>query len=739
MRGRNRKWAAVTLAMTLVFASPTLAGADSAQTSVLTQDQAMKKVQQILSISDDYKLESVQSDDHFGMPGVNNSVWIFTWAKNNFADHASIHAIVNAKTGDIVSLNMWGDSSNGETKVTRDDARAKAKAWIQKLEPDKAALVQEISTDQEAVNMPYVKGMSGYSFRFVRTVNGIPFPMDGFTITIDGQGNLVNYNFTWSLSDDQFPKAESVIDKEKAATLYSAQLPLQLQYESVIQPGTSAPEMHLIYTSQVNQLPFFGAGGFPIMDAHTGKMITQSGEELQPSQPTVPLADKAEPAPANGNVDQETALKLAKGYASMIDSSYTLQNASFTTWQNNQIKVWRFSWMKGGDPKNGTIEIAVDANTGELRDLFTPGSPIDEKQTPKLSREEAREKAIAFVKQAAPTQLHSFALLNQEPAFTDIKGMNGYNFHFGHLVNGILSDDQTIDLTVDGQTGKVVQYHSMNRLPENQSVPYPDPKQAMSVEAAKAKILEKFPLQLQYVRLMEKNSESGNGPKWGNVLLVYAPAAADPASRLDAISGEWLTPWGQPADNRKVSDIKGHWAEKELQEMVNRGVFKLDGDKVHPDAVVTRGEAVRAFVLGLSFPRYAVAKSSYQDVLPTDPNYEFIESAVMMGWLPKNLQEFHPNEPILREELADLATHALGYGELSAKKEIFVKPFEDLTPQDDPYLGSIAIVKALGLMSGDGVHFHPVEKVTRAQIAYVVSQMQQHLKNSHPPYYAGLK
>jgi hypothetical protein len=733
MRGRNRNWAAVTFAMTLLFASPTLAGAESSQGSVLTQDQAMKKVQQILSISDDYKLESVQSDDHFGMPGIDNSVWIFTWAKNNFADHASIHAIVNRKTGVIVSLNMWRDPSNGEMEITRDDARAKAKAWMQKLEPDKAALVQEISTDQESV---YGKGMNGYSFRFVRTVNGIPFPMDGFTITIDGQGNLVNYNFTWSLSDDQFPKAESAIDKGKAAALYSAQLPLQLQYESVIQPGTSAPEMHLVYTSLVNPLPSSGADGFPIMDARTGKMITQTGEELQSLQPSVPLADKAEPAPANGNVDQETALKLAKGYAPMIDSSYTLQNASFTTWQNNQIKVWRFSWMKGGDPRNGSIEVAVDANTGELRDLFTPGSPPDEKQAPKLSREEAQEKAIAFVKKAAPTQLHTFALLNQEAAFANFKGMNGYSFHFGHLVNGILSDDQTIDLTVDGQTGTVIQYHSMNRVPENQSVPYPDPKQAMSAEAAKAKILEKFPLQLQYVRLMEKNSDSWNGPKWGNVILVYAPAPANLPIRLDAITGEWFTPWGQPADNRKISDIKGNWAEKELQEMVNRGVFKLDGDKVHPDAVVTRGEAVRAFVLGLSFPRYAAAKASYQDVLPTDPNYEFIESAVMMGWLPKNLQEFHPNEPILREELADLATHALGYGELSAKKEIFVKPFADLTSQDDPYLGDIAIVKALGLMSGDGMHFYPREKVTRAQIAYVITHMQQHMNNGHQPYYS---
>jgi hypothetical protein len=116
-------------------------------------------------------------------------------------------------------------------------------------------------------------------------------------------------------------------------------------------------------------------------------------------------------------------------------------------------------------------------------------------------------------------------------------------------------------------------------------------------------------------------------------------------------------------------------------------------------------------------------------VSPADPNHDYIETAVFMGWLPKDLQEFHPNDPLTREELANWSTTILGYGKLSSKKNVFLKPFSDLTAQDDPYLGAISVVNALGVMQGSGGKFNPHGSVTRAQLAVVVNRLTDEWKS----------
>lgn len=118
-----------------------------------------------------------------------------------------------------------------------------------------------------------------------------------------------------------------------------------------------------------------------------------------------------------------------------------------------------------------------------------------------------------------------------------------------------------------------------------------------------------------------------------------------------------------------------------------------------------------------------------------DPNYKYIERAVLMGWFPKDLANFRPNDPLTREELAEMAVKSMNYGELAAKENVFIKPFADLDADEDRYLGSIAIMKAFGIMKGDGTNFHPDNTVSKAEIAVVADRIQKEMEKRGQTYY----
>ena len=733
---RKQKWASAALAVTILFGGvPVAVQAEStvAQGTLLSQQQAVEIAKKFFAIGADFKLESASQNARYRRE--NDSVWMLSWREETFAERNSISVVIDAQTGEPLEFSVYDRGPQPAAKpITVEQARQKALDLLAKIAPEKAKSVKEVVLSEEVKTVNGDKTSNIYGFRFTREVNGVKVNTDGFDVVFDRSGNLRTYHLDWAQEDSQFPKTDGVLSAEQATAKYKAALPLRLEYAPRYLPGVRVPTMALIYSAESKNIDL-NVSDIPVMDATSGELIAINGTPLPKQGPLAPLTEKPSAALTDSPLDKDGAVALVKRYYPQLDAAYELTSSEYVT-GDTMGSAWRFRYeYKGtGESKGGNdVLLTIDAATGELRDLIN-WQHSEPNQTAAVSWEQAKNAAVEYLKLAVPTKTHRYVLttLQSDMDVDTMKVMGDYTYRyeFSYLVNGLPSAEQSISIGVSSLTGKVEQFGVRNGSSIAESK-FPDPKQAISEEKARELYSQKFPLELQYVRLTGSKAADGKltPPRY---VLAYVPQHT--GIRLDAVTGQWFNQNGSAADRTKIEDIKGHWAEEYLQRLVDLNIFALDEKgNVRPEEAVSRGDAMRILVMFLASSRMGAEKSasSYDDVSPTDPNYEFIETAVMLGWLPRDLKEFHPNAPMQRGELAKLMVSVLGYGELAQKTNVFLKPFDDISAKDANY-GSIAVAKALGLMSGSGSKFLPQSAVSRAEMSVVVTHLLSYTENHRP-------
>jgi len=179
------------------------------------------------------------------------------------------------------------------------------------------------------------------------------------------------------------------------------------------------------------------------------------------------------------------------------------------------------------------------------------------------------------------------------------------------------------------------------------------------------------------------------------------------------------------------SDIAGHWAQADIQKLVDKGVIAGYPDgSFQPDKTITRAEFLKIMGAVLQLPEPAPAGASpFSDVAMTD----WFFSAVMAG-LQNNLVggypdgTFKPNNPITRQEVAKILvkakgideTTAIGVGELGNIKEQ-IKDWDQVSEWATLF---VAVTINQGLMKGDpSGNFRPLANLSRAETAVIGVRM----------------
>jgi hypothetical protein len=206
--------------------------------------------------------------------------------------------------------------------------------------------------------------------------------------------------------------------------------------------------------------------------------------------------------------------------------------------------------------------------------------------------------------------------------------------------------------------------------------------------------------------------------------LVYSlvPKYTQQSFFLDAVTGQWKdASTGEviTLDKIKVTDIEGHWAQNELQLMVDYQALDVVDGKVSPNKAITRGEMIKMLVIAMNGGRggiqYGMERSaSFKDVMNDSPFFAYVENAVDRGLIDRGV-DFNPNATMNREEMAQLIVRALGYKNLTKYNGIFNNKFTDGANLKN--LGDVAIVVGLDIMSLSDGSFNPGQEVTRAQAA----------------------
>ncbi len=166
------------------------------------------------------------------------------------------------------------------------------------------------------------------------------------------------------------------------------------------------------------------------------------------------------------------------------------------------------------------------------------------------------------------------------------------------------------------------------------------------------------------------------------------------------------------------SDIKNHWAKKEIIALSNRGIVNGVGNyRFAPDRAITRAEAVAMIVKAYKPAAKPASLRRFKDMSSNHWAAEFVQKAVQQGWVngyPNG--SFKPDEPITRAQMAVLIGKAEGIRPLAGQ----TASFQDV-PAASWYAPMLAAMRAKGKLSGmPGNRFKPEKQASRAEFTVLL-------------------
>lgn len=181
------------------------------------------------------------------------------------------------------------------------------------------------------------------------------------------------------------------------------------------------------------------------------------------------------------------------------------------------------------------------------------------------------------------------------------------------------------------------------------------------------------------------------------------------------------------------TDIKGHWAEEALRNLLSNGVMHGTTDTTtSPDLMITRAEMATLMVKA-----FEAAKGADLQVftdIPANAWYrDFLSKAVQMGVISGNGTAMDPSNRITRQDAAVVFCKAFdlyGYTDPLTK-------FSDVSEISSYAKSAVAACVGAGIIQGVDGKLLPNQTLTRAEFATMLNKLVQHYVNSSVPFKGG--
>ncbi|MGE7827521.1 S-layer homology domain-containing protein [Paenibacillus sp. NPDC093718] len=224
----------------------------------------------------------------------------------------------------------------------------------------------------------------------------------------------------------------------------------------------------------------------------------------------------------------------------------------------------------------------------------------------------------------------------------------------------------------------------------------------------------------------------------GHSTVVWVDGAGKPRFVPSVFEGETATFYGAyngvftaVRSNRTFGDIQGHWAQSDIERMVNKLIVNGSAEGTFdPNRTVTRAEFVAMLVRALGLAEKPQL-SSYSDVWPKEVWYAGAVGAASAAGLIEGYADgsFQPDARVTREQVAVMLARAVRYaGELPPQDASALERFADHAQVSEWAKGSAADLLAAGMIEGVGkAAFTPQAFATRAQSTVLLKRMLLYL------------
>ena len=574
-------------------------------------------------------------------------------------------------------------------KHSKEEAQAAADAFSAKVNSDRAAQVRlEKIEDADQYS-------NSYTVRYTRYANDIPVMSDGIDISVDAQTlEPVSYSASWS--DVTFADPAGAITPDAAKAAYKEKLGYELVYEFVNRDNKDVPI--LVYRTKYSVTDYIDAMTGEVfqpssyyegyaMDAAVANTKSASGGAMAESA-RLSEEEEAFVAEVEQMITRSQAEAIARGVKEFeITSDFTSDSYRVYKGYDDQYVV-RISFTKPeNDGKDASRkQVSIDAKTSQVIAYYDYdwAQIIKSSYNPTIVGAEAKKTAEAFLNAHYAEQ---FAQTLPENTLNPQE--DSTSFVYDRIVNDIRVIGNGINISIDGETGKISSFNLRWTTQDFPATGFVKPID-MLYKAVLADYAPAYHVQTVY-------DEAAKAAKTESH-LVYRVKSENlyGAETLFVIDYN-----GYPVDTQEpaYSDIAGHWSEAAANRLLEIGVY-FPGGSLMPEQPVTQTE----------FLKLVAQVVNGRNGFSTDT--ELLRYFINMGVLERD--EIHnPGQEISRLEGVRYLLNAMGFKKAAVIPGIYNCPFADVTAAPDT--GYAAIASGLGLVSTKADKFKPNNTLTRAQ------------------------
>lgn len=651
-----------------------------------------------------------------------NTYYSFTWRDPEGAQ-GMLYVTVCGKVITRYEYYDYTDSSGWDerytfAKLTKEEIVERAKEELQKLNP---TVAKNIAINEDGVRVSLYNNYAGVPIYRVR--DGVKVAGETGQINIDkNTGALLSYHLTWTPGAG-FGNAEEAISKEEAIAGYQKVFPLEKHYVSEYSWETKEYTPHLMFCrTDIGQIDAFTGKKATFEDSYdyyendianaegydgddddddiagdsnpsTGGPVSFTDEELEKLETEGRLIkpEKAlEDMIASGIWSVPKTAEVGDNSASTyFDSTVGAYVRSFTI---RAYETEEYVSVDGAGDVPATAEatkktpakstyygsVTMNAETGEI--LSFSGSDTRTIARAVKTENHAKNLLNNYLKRILNDRASEFVLdepkvyylgKDRDGNLTENSYISTVSVSSPRYAYGIPCDREKVSLTID-QSARISRY-SITWL----GIEYPKPENILSEDEVYTKYFEQIEYKLLY-RVAYNRKQ-----KRMETALVYN---ASDELRIDAFSGKLVGYNGKelPAKTPKnYTDLKQSGCREEAEKLALYGVTLMDEEgRLNADMTITRDD-FRVLVRNIGVYCYDVENGE---------------------------------NPLTRKYAAKILA---GYSKIAELPNLFKSPYSDV-PEDDKYVGYIALATAQGYIKGENGKFRPSAKMTRGDALLLV-------------------
>jgi Peptidase propeptide and YPEB domain./S-layer homology domain. len=682
-------------------------------------ESAILAVKKVIDIPESYS----KFDYNFNSQiSYRDSSWNLTWS--NPTDNSSI--TVNCDMDNHITYFSKYDgnsSSKGLVKYLKSEQKSTADSFIKKIAP-------EIFDSLEYTKADYDSVYSGnYIYYYQRKNNGIDFPDNSVSITVNStSGEVIGATVNW-LYGVAVPSAQTKISKSEAAELIKKNMKMKLVYHTnyyhIYDSSDNTPQKaFLVYEPSQNYIS---------IDATTGKVYSSRSEWIYADggngyksgyAKTDDIKEAASNALAKeetekvedlkGLISKEEAIKkITENKSLYLEDTLTSYTATLQKLSNNKGNasyVWDINLRDPREVKNekkpdtyrAYAYATVDAKTGKILSFYSSmKSNYNETKQKwetvkvKYSKDQSRKILEKFLKNQIKDRIDNAVLTDEKNDYIAYyKSQNpiygGYSYAYNRVNEGVEFPDNNISGSVDGVTGKIYSFGSY----WFDNIAFESTNGAISAEDAMKYYLNNEGYGLKYeINMINKDASKDKPVPQAaditnqynveyNIRLVYRPDVNP--SYLSPFTGKQLNSDGKEYEQVKpytYKDIDDSEANRNIQMLTDMGIgFK--GEYFQPNKYITVEEINQLI--------------------------DDITGGV------DDAEQASSGNTVTKEKLAQMFITKLGMEKIAQLKGIYKVDYNDAGDIDAQYLGAVALANGLGIMTADTSNsFKPKSNVTR--------------------------